>query len=321
MKTGLKNIELSVVVPVYNSADIFPELYKRLVAVLEKITGSFEIIAIVDGCRDSSFDVISELNARDKRVKVVDFARNFGHQAAVSAGLALAHGNMVAVIDDDLEDPPELLETFKAKLDEGFDVVYGIRKTRKRSWLYRIMFGAFYRVLGFLSDVRIPYDAGDFCMMKRPVVDVLNAMPESNRYMRGLRAWVGFSQTGVEYDRAKRFANQPGYSLRKYFALAFDAIFSFSYKPLGYMSRLGLLIAVISFFVGFRLVVNVMLGNTVDVPGWASLFVAVLFLSGIQLVCMGILGQYIMRIYDEVKKRPIYVVKRLVGMDETENHQ
>lgn len=315
MKTKPGSVELSVVIPVYNSADIFPELYRRLSAVLEKISGSFEIVAVVDGCRDASFEVVARHHDRDSRVKAVDLARNFGHQAAVSAGLAIARGDMVAVIDDDLEDPPELLETFKAKLDEGYDVVYGIRKTRKRSLPYRILFGAFYRVLGFLSDVRIPCDAGDFCMMKRSVVNVINSMPESNRYIRGLRAWVGYNQCGVEYNRERRFASQPGYSLRKYMALASDAVFSFSYKPLGYMSRAGLIIAVVSFFVGARLVVNLMLGGETDVPGWASLFVAVLFLSGIQLICMGVLGQYIMRIYDEVKRRPVYIVKRTVGID------
>ncbi|MBN1269083.1 MAG: glycosyltransferase family 2 protein [Kiritimatiellae bacterium] len=304
--------ELSIVIPVYNSEGIFPELHRRLAGALEKAVGSFEIVAVVDGCRDRSFDVIAQLAKTDPRIRAVEFSRNFGHQAAITAGLEIAAGGMVAVMDDDLEDPPEVLPQFIAKMREGYDVVYGVRRKRKRSPVHRFLYSAFYRVLGRMADVAMPRDAGDFCLMSRRVVDVLNSMPESNRYLRGLRAWSGFAQTGLEYERSERFAGETGYSLRKYFLLALDAVFSFSYKPLAYLSVAGVLIAVASFL--YALMVLLRGGNPLA-PGWASLFVLILFFSGIQLLSIGIIGQYLARIYDEVKRRPKFIVKRAVGVD------
>ncbi|MFC1461397.1 glycosyltransferase family 2 protein [Verrucomicrobiota bacterium] len=309
--------ELSVVIPVYNSERIFPELYHRLTKALEGVVRSYEIIAVVDGCRDQSFDVIRALSEKDSRVKVIEFSRNFGHQVAITAGLSFASGELVAVMDDDLEDPPEVLVQLISKLREGYDVVYGIRRKRKRSALHRFLYSAFYRVLADLVDTHIPSDAGDFCVMCRRIVDVLNAMPERNRYLRGLRAWAGFNQTGVEYDRGERFASESGYSLKKYFLLAQDAIFSFSYKPLVYMSFVGLVLAMVSFVYGARVALS---GKSPVAPGWASLFVAVLFLSGIQLLSIGIIGQYLARMYDEIKSRPQFVVKRTIGF-ETESKE
>ncbi|MDO9540728.1 MAG: glycosyltransferase family 2 protein, partial [Kiritimatiellia bacterium] len=309
--------ELSVIIPVYNSADIFPELYQRLKVVLDELVTRSEIVAVVDGCADRSFDVISNFSVRDPRVKVIDLSRNFGHQAAVSAGLTYASGNLVAIMDDDLEDPPEQLKALKTKLDEGYDVVYGIRKNRRRSYIHRLLFAAFYRVFGWLADIRIPNDVGDFCLMRRVVVDALNRLPESNRYLRGLRAWVGFRQTGIPYDRASRFANKSGYSFRKYFALASDAIFAFSYKPLRIMSSFGLILAVVSLVWGAKMILTRFINPSApSVPGWLSLWVSIFFFSGVQLLCMGILGQYLLRIYDEVKQRPEFIVRRSVGFDE-----
>lgn len=313
----ISTLELSVVIPVYNSAGIFPELHRRLVAALEPQVKSFEIIAVLDGCRDNSADVISVIAAKDDRVKMVEFSRNFGHQAAITAGMEFASGAIVVVMDDDLEDPPEILPTFLAKLEKGFDVVYGIRKHRRRALPYRLLYRLFYRLLGSMVNIRIPYDAGDFCVMRRAVVDTMNAMPESNRYLRGMRAWCGFSQTGLEYDRGERFANESGYTLRKYIALALDAIFSFSYKPLKFVSMAGFVIAGASFLYGLRLIIKRLTGNYENVPGWASLQVSILFLSGIQLICMGIVGEYLARIYDEVKQRPKFVIKRTVGIQGT----
>lgn len=307
-------MELSVIIPIYNSSKIFPELYKQVCATLVDTVRSFEIIAVLDGCTDASYDVIHKLRGDDKTIKIIELSRNFGHQAAISAGLEFASGEMVAIMDDDFEDPPELLPKFISRLREGFDVVYGIRKKRKRSFFIRVLFSSFYRMIDKLVDIRIPHDAGDFCVMKKSFVNVLNGMPETNRFLRGLRVWSGFSQTGIEYERGERFSGESGYSFRKYLGLAMDGIFSFSYKPLIFISLAGGLIASLSFLLGTVLIVLKLGGKIRDVPGWTSLAVIVLFLSGVQLTSMGVVGTYVARIYDEVKRRPKYVIKRMVGL-------
>jgi dolichol-phosphate mannosyltransferase len=313
-------LELSVIIPVYNSAEIFPELHRRLTAVLESTVKSYEIVAVVDGCRDRSAEVIGGIATKDPRVKMIEFSRNFGHQAAITAGLEFVSGATVIIMDDDLEDPPEILPRILAKLNEGNDVVYGIRKRRHRPLPYRILYRIFYRLLGSLVDIRIPYDAGDFCAMRRQVVETMNAMPESNRYLRGMRAWCGFNQTGLEYDRGERLASESGYTLRKYVALALDAIFSFSYKPLKFVSLAGFLVAGVSFLYVLRLIVGRLTGEFNQVPGWASLQVSILVLSGIHLISIGIVGEYLARIYDEVKQRPQYVIKKAVGIQPERKH-
>ena len=315
-----QEIELSIVIPVYNSADIFPELYRRLVSTVEQAVNSFEIIAVLDGCKDKSFDVISQYCRSDSRVKLLEFSRNFGHQAAISAGLYNATGKIVAIMDDDLEDPPEVLLQLINKMKEGFDVVYGIRKRRKRLFLHRLMYSLFYRFFSRLVNIKMPHDAGDFCVMKSHIVKVLNNMPETNRYLRGLRWWSGFKQTGIEYERDKRFANVSGYSFKKYFALAFDAMFSFSYKPLRLVSIIGITMALVSFIFGARLIILKLIGRVADVPGWASLMVAIIFFSAVQLIWIGIIGEYIARIYDEVKQRPKYIVMRSIGFGEEDSN-
>jgi len=308
------SVELSVVIPLYNSAAIFPELHRRLVAALEPAVATFEIIAVVDGCRDRSAEVVAEIAAKDSRVKLLEFSRNFGHQAAITAVLQFVAGQIVIVMDDDLEDPPEILPTFLAKLNEGFDVVYGVRCGRRRALPYRLLYKLFYRILGHLVDLKIPYDAGDFCIMRRQVVATMNAMPESNRYLRGMRAWCGFAQTGLEYDRGERFASESGYTFKKYIALALDAIFSFSYKPLKLVSLAGGVVAAMSFLYVVRLIIGRLTGEFTNVPGWASLQVSILLLSGIQLISVGIVGEYLSRIYDEVKQRPKFVIKKAIGI-------
>lgn len=317
----LKQIELSIIIPVYNSANIFPELYKRLTDVLEKSVPNFEIIAVLDGCKDQSFEVISKFCNVDKRVKLVELSRNFGHQAAVSAGLHAASGNLVIVMDDDLEDPPEVLPQLIAKLNEGFDVVYGIRRQRKRSLVHRLLYKIYYRLLNLLVDIKMPCDVGDFCVMKNKIVRIVNAMPERNMYLRGLRSWSGFKQTGVEYERKDRYANKPGYNIWKYFALAFDAIFSFSYKPLKIVTRIGFIVAFLSLVFGARLLILKLSGQVRDVPGWVSLMLAVIFFAGLQLISIGVIGEYIARIYDEVKQRPKYIINRIRNIgEEAENN-
>ena len=319
MGNELSGVDLTVVVPVYNSARIFPELYRRLVDALDSCVSSFEIIAVIDGCKDDSFDVIKGFATSDRRVKIIELSRNFGHQAAVTAGLNNSSGSMTAIMDDDLEDPPELLSAMVDKVRGGYDVVYGIRRKRKRSLLMRMLFSGFYRVLGKMVDIPIPRDAGDFCVISRRVLTVINDMPESNRYLRGMRAWSGFIQTGIEYQRGSRFAETSGYTFRKYVALALDGIFSFSYRPLKYVTYMGVLVAFLSFAQGARIIFLKVTGLMPEVPGWTSLSVSILFLSGVQLISMGIIGEYIARIFDEVKRRPKYVIKTKVGFDGDDN--
>lgn len=308
--------KLSIVIPVYNSAPIFPELYRRICESVEPAAGSFELIAVLDGCTDASYEVIHEVSLEDSRVRLIELSRNFGHQTAITAGLERASGEMVLIMDDDLEDPPEVLPLFIETLQKGFDVVYGIRKRRKRSFFYRLGYSLFYRILGTLSDTRIPYDAGDFCIMSRRVVEALNRMPEKNRFLRGLRAWSGFRQTGLEYERGGRYAGESGYGLRKYLALAMTGIVSFSYRPLTFISFVGGIIAFVSFALGFAFIVLKLVGMIQDVPGWTSLAVLLLFLSGIQMMTTGIIGAYVARIYEEVKQRPKYLIRRIEGFDD-----
>lgn len=310
----IESIELSVVIPVYNSAKIFPELHRRLVETLSDTVQSYEIIAVVDGCTDSSAEIIEMHTKENPNLKMVELSRNFGHQTAITAGLELSSGEMVMVMDDDLEDQPELLPKFLSKAREGYDVVYGIRKKRKVSIPRRLAFSFFYRLLNRLSPIDMPYDSGDFCLMKRPIVDALNAMPETNRYIRGLRAWLGLRQVGIEYERGRRPTGQSGYRLINYIKLGMDGILSFSYKPLTFVSVIGFVVASASFLAGMRLIILKFTQESIDVPGWASIMVAVLFIGGVQLISVGILGQYIARIYDEVKRRPKFVIKRTIGL-------
>ena len=311
-----EKIDISIVIPVYNSAQIFPVLYKRMVKVLTEVANSFEIIAVVDGCDDNSAEVVAKHCEGGGGLKMVEFSRNFGHQAAITAGLQFASGEMVIVMDDDLEDPPELFPDFIAKANEGYEVVYGIRKKRKTSFIRRMCFYGYYRLLGKLTDINIPYDAGDFCLMRRTVVDALNAMPEKNLYIRGIRTWLGFRQVGIEYERGTRLLGGSGYSLAGYFKLGLDGILSFSYKPLRYVSAMGFIIAAISFIFGISAIILKLMGKISEVPGWTSIVVSVSFLGGVHLISIGILGQYIARIYDEVKQRHRFVVKRLIGLGE-----
>lgn len=310
-----EKIELSVIVPVYNSARIFPVLCQRIINALSERKINFEIIAVADGCQDDSVEVISKINKNDSRIKLIEFSRNFGHQAAITAGLSFASGEMVTIMDDDLEDPPELLPQFIDKANEGYDVVYGIRKKRKVSFYQNLLFKFYYRFSGCLIKEKIPYDAGDFCLIKRSVVNILNSMPETNRYLRGMRSWLGFRQTGIPYERGERFSGESGYTFNKYFSLAFDGLFSFSYRPLILLNVFGFIIFFSCIIISILLISLKLTGNMRDVPGWLSLMLSILFMGSIQLISVGILGQYIARIYDEVKRRPNYVVKKFLGFD------
>jgi glycosyltransferase involved in cell wall biosynthesis len=316
--SNTEKVEISIVIPVFYSAVIFPTLYDRLVKTLEKMARPFEIIAVVDGCTDNSAAVIAEFNARDPRVKLIEFSRNFGNQMAITAGLRQSKGDMVVVIDDDLEDPPEIIPELVAKAEEGFEVVYAVRRKREISWLRHTAFKSYYRIFSKLSNFEVPEDVGDFCLMRRPIVDVLNSMSESHRYVRGLRSWAGFTQTGVQFDRETRHSGESGFNLVRYFSFAFDGIFSFSQVPLILSTYLGFFISLVGFLLGFALVVAKFMGTLPDVQGWASLAIFILFIGGVQLLSIGLLGQYVGRIYDEVKKRPPYIVKHSLGFEAEE---
>jgi len=284
---------------------------------------SYEIIFVDDGSTDNTQAIIRAINKVDDSTKCISFTRNFGHQAAVSAGLALCKGSYVAILDGDLQDPPEAINQFYKYCQDGFDVVYGVRRKRKESWPKRISYYLYYRLLRSLSNIDIPLDSGDFCLMSRRAVDLINKLPEKNRFVRGLRTFIGLPQIGVEYERSARASGMPKYSLSKLFRLASDGIFNFSDRPLKIASSFGGLVALSSIICGFLFVIQrvfdiELLGySPKQVPGYTSIIVILSLLSGIQLYTLGILGEYISRIFVETKNRPQYIVNDLIGFDKT----
>jgi dolichol-phosphate mannosyltransferase len=308
---------LSVVVPVYNEEEVLPAFYSRLTAVLGSLPFPVEILFVNDGSSDGTARLLEQLVASDGRVKVLGFTRNFGHQAALSAGLDHSSGDAVVLIDADLQDPPELIAEFCKKWQEGHDVVFGRRRRRHEGWLKRSIYHAFYKVLRLLANIDIPLDTGDFSLLDRKVVRRLRELPERTRFLRGLRSWVGLRQTGVEYERPARHSGRSKYSLAGLLKLAFDGIVSFSTLPLKAALFLGLLVSFVG-FAGILLLVYLRLLHTFDLPGWTSLMVVTLFLGGIQLTTIGIVGEYIARIYEEVKFRPLYLVESRLGFADAE---
>jgi dolichol-phosphate mannosyltransferase len=308
---------LTLVIPVFNEVETLAEFHRRASAVLQRCGGAYEIIFVDDGSVDGSLDALRRLASVDPHVRVVSFSRNFGHQTAVTAGLNYSSGAAVVVIDGDLQDPPELIPDLLSRWREGYQVVYAIRRKRKESWFKRVAYNLFYRLLHRLAYVNMPLDAGDFAIMDRRVVDLLNEMPERNRFVRGIRAWVGFRQIGVEYDRHPRFAGESKYPLTKLIRLAYDGVVSYSFVPLRVVTQLGLVVSAVAFMAAaYVLGLRIFFGT--KLVGWTSTIAAILFLGGVQLVAIGILGEYVGRIFDEVKRRPLYVVKELVGF---ESHQ
>ena len=303
---------LSVVVPMFNEGPIVAEMYRR-VATEAGRHGSYEIVVVDDGSTDDTFERLSSLHAQDAALKVIRLARNFGHQTAVTAGLLAARGRLVGVIDGDLQDPPELLGAMIARLDDGYDVVYGIRESRKESWLKRSAYWTFYRTLQVVARIDIPLDAGDFCLMRRPVVDAVNSLPERNRFIRGLRSWVGFRQVGLKYARAARAGGDPKYTWRRLMRLALDGFIAFSDAPLRLASYLGLVVGA-GAFLAIGVVLYFRLFTDRSIPGFASVAILILFIGGVQLLSVGMMGEYLGRIYDEVKQRPLYVVRETVGL-------
>lgn len=305
---------VSVVVPIYNEELVIEALHSRLLQVLQPTGEGFEVIFVNDGSRDSSPAVLDSICRADARFKALHLSRNFGHQAAVTAGLHSVAGQCAVVIDADLQDPPELIVEMMARWREGFEVVYAQRTARagegivKRATAY-----VFYRTLGKLSEVKVPLDAGDFCLMDRKIVDLLNSMPERNRFLRGLRAWLGFRQTAVTYERPPRFAGVTKYPASRMFALALDAVFALSKTPLRLATWFGLVASGASFILGLFFIGQRLFGSTPIARGWASTIVVILFLGGIQLISLGVIGEFVGRIYDEVKQRPLYIVGRSTG--------
>jgi dolichol-phosphate mannosyltransferase len=304
--------DLSVVIPVFNEQDNLPELYRRLTAVLGQIGSAYEIIFVDDGSRDGSLALLRGFAGADPRVLAVELARNFGHQVAISAGLDHARGAGVIVMDADLQDPPEVLPQFIDTWRAGHDVVYAIREQRKEGWLKRSAYALFYRLLQRVANIEIPLDAGDFCIMDRRVVDLLVGMPERNRFVRGIRSWVGLDQVGLAYERHARHAGRPKFTFTRLVYLALDGLVSFSYVPLRVITMLGLSVSIMSLVLAiFYAIKKLTVG--LNPPGFATIVVAIFFLAGMQLITIGVIGEYVGRIFEEVKRRPLYVVRQVVS--------
>lgn len=306
-------MKLSAVVACYHDEEAVPHMHRRLVETFARIGCDYEIIFVNDGSPDNAREVLAELAARDSHVVVVNHARNFGSQSAFTSGMAIATGDGVVLLDGDLQDPPELIESFVERWREGFDVVYGERVGREASAPMRIAYKAFYRVLARAAYVRVPVDAGDFSLIDRRVVDALNAMPEKNRFVRGLRAWVGFRQTGVPYVRPERMFGTTTNNLRRNLGWARRGIVSFSYAPLDFITALALMVVGLSAvaLVG-EIVVKIVAPESAP-KGITTLIVLTLFIGGIQLLCLAIIGSYLAHMYEEVKGRPAYVVDSVLN--------
>lgn len=303
----------SLVIPVFNEEETLPELRKRLLELLARLDGEAEVILIDDGSRDASYSIMLDMNKMDPRFKIIQFSRNFGHQLAITAGMDLASGDAVIIMDADLQDPPEVVLEMVAKWREGYEIVYGVREERQDESRFKLLTAsAFYRLLRRLTDLDIPVDVGDFRLVDRKALDAFKTLREHSRYVRGMFSWIGFRQTGVPYRRVGRFAGYTKYPFRKMLKLAIDGLMSFSVVPLRLALHVGFVVASISFMAGVAAIVLKFVGCTV-VPGWASLVFVVSFLGGIQLVLIGVLGEYLGRIYEEVRRRPLYIARECRG--------
>ena len=319
--TTAASIGLSLVIPCYNEGRVLPMLKERLLRSLPELKLSWEVILVDDGSRDDTFGQLAAMHAADARFKVISFSRNFGHQTAVFAGLSHAQGEFVAVMDADLQDPPEFVATGIAKLKEGYDVVYAVRRQRKENLFKRTGYALFYRLLKLIAEIEIPLDSGDFCVMRQCVVSALRTMPERDVFLRGLRAWSGFRQTGLEYERHARAAGDTKYPLHKLVRLAMDGVLAFSAFPLRMATYLGFVSLAVS--LGAAVVLLLwkifdfkMFGHyPAEVPGWTSIVCLVLFMGGMQFLILGVMGEFIGRIYNEVKQRPRWIIREALGIN------
>lgn len=309
--------KISVVIPMYYEEEVARKCYEKMTEVLTKIEDyEYEIICINDGSKDKTLQILEEIAEQDKNVKVISFARNFGHQCAVTAGLKCVTGDAIVIIDADLQDPPELIPEMLKLWEDGYEVIYGKRKVRKGESAFKLFTAKmFYKTLNALSDVEIPKDTGDFRLVDRKVVDTINSMPEHNKFLRGLFSWVGYKQKAFEYERKERFAGETKYPLKKMLKLASDGIIGFSTKPLKLVGYLGMISIVISILVLIYSLVSYIFNLNNLTAGWTSIMVAITLFSGVQLLSIWIISEYIARIYDESKQRPQYIVDKKINMD------
>ena len=308
----------TIVAPIYNEIDNLLVLYERISAVMDQTGEPWEIVMVDDGSSDGSTDSIKEFSQKDSRVKPVIFARNFGHQIAVTAGLDASRGDAVIIIDADLQDPPEVILDLIEKWKEGYEVVYAVRSKREgETWFKLATATAFYRLIQRITDVNIPTDTGDFRLLDRKVVDVMNQMREKHRFLRGMSSWIGYKQIGVEYERAERYAGETKYPLKKMVRFASDAITGFSYFPLQLATYLGFIAAGLS-IIAIPVVIILRLTGSGAFFGQASTLIAVLFLGGVQLISLGLLGEYVGRLYDEAKGRPLYILREDLEVNQEE---
>lgn len=310
--SNFKDIEISIVVPLYNEEDVFDKLIQRLTAVINLTNFSCEVILVNDGSSDKTDILIQKICKKDTRFTGVLLSRNHGHQLAVTAGLQYVRGKKGAmIIDGDLQDPPELVNQFYELLNSGYDVIYAVRKNRKESFIKKIAYSSYYRLQKKVSNFNIPIDSGDFSMLSRRVVDTMNSMPEQSRYLRGMRAWVGYKQIAYEYDRDERHAGETKYSWSKLFELAFNGIFNFSDFPVKIITRLGFLTVIFSLiYFGYNIYRKIYYN---DVPqGFSATILAIILFSGVQLISLGLIGEYVLRIYNQVRNRPLFIVDLVI---------
>jgi polyisoprenyl-phosphate glycosyltransferase len=315
--TELDRSLLSIIVPIFNEQETLPELKRRLPAALACLGfDALEILLVSDGSDDRSEAIIRDIVAVDRRFRGIFLTRNFGHQAAISIGLSHARGSVIAIIDGDLQDPPEAIVGLVDALEHGADVAYGVRRRRTENLVKHSAYLTFYRLLRSISAIDIPLDAGDFCCLRRRVVDSMLSLPERKRFLRGLRAWVGYTQVGVEYDRAARFAGIPKYTLRKLLGLAYDGLFSFSALPIRFIQVGGFLLSIAAIAVAFGYLGWYLIAPERFPRGFASLIISIWFFAGVQLLCLGVVGEYVVRACEEGRGRPVALVREVVGRDE-----
>jgi len=310
-----QEVQYSIVVPLFNEELVINETYNRLKKVMDSTAELYEIVMVDDGSKDRTLEIVKTLSEVDRNVKIISFSRNFGHQMAITAGMEYTIGSAVVVIDGDLQDPPEIILKMIEKWKAGYEVVYGQRIERNGETFFKKSTAAiFYRILKIMTDVEIPVDSGDFRLIDRKVCDALMQLPERNRYVRGMVSWLGFRQTGVEFAREARFAGETKYPLKKMIKFAANAMTSFSYKPLRISTYVGSFISLLCFIYLFYVICEKLFAAQFTTPGWASLAAISLFFNGIILVMLGIMGEYIGRIYDEAQGRPLYVISKKIGL-------
>jgi glycosyltransferase involved in cell wall biosynthesis len=315
MINNIEKKKLSIIVPIYNEESNIDYLIERLTSVLEPLEMTYEIICVNDGSKDNSLQFLIKHYHQNPSIKIVNLSRNFGKEIAMSAGIDYAIGDAVIPIDADLQDPPELIKDLVSKWEEGYDVVYAVRRSRQgESWLKRFTANNFYRVIDWMSPINIPRNTGDFRLLDQKVVKALKLLPERRRFMKGLFSWVGFNQTAIEYDRQPRYQGNTKWNYWKLWNFALEGITSFTSLPLKVWSYIGLTISMLSFFYASFLIIRTLIFG-IELPGYASLMVVILFLGGVQLITLGIIGEYLGRVYDEVKGRPLYLVKESYGFN------